>query len=281
MSFDVTMQESYPGEVLLGRASHCGGFGYVSSSPFMEVWVGTAISAVGVILAVTFYFKSRKRPRPLYRVLTYPVVGPRGLKDVEIRYRGETVPRVSSAAVLFWNAGTATLDGSDVAEADPLRIEIPEDGRILNAQVVARTREANQGDIAVGGESTTSIPIIFDFLDPGDGLTALVLHTGTPRAVKVLGTVKGVPKGPQSLGESIALGRGVPKRETDWTQTGVLTAAGGVGTLIAFSGDAGEASWIMRGLSLFVGASALIGAAFSFRSNWRKRFRTPRDLDPE
>lgn len=47
-------------------------------------------------------------------------------EDVEIRYRGQRVPQVTSTRIAFWNAGWVAVQSQDVAPADPIRIALRE-----------------------------------------------------------------------------------------------------------------------------------------------------------
>lgn len=154
--------------------------------------VGLAIGLLSLLTGAYFHLKSKRVRRALYRQEEHPVVGTGGLSEVEIRYQGQVVPHVSRAAVTFWNGGTETINREDVAPADPLRIEMPEGSRLLDAHVSARTRDVTQCDVVVDDDSPTSVGLSFDFLDPGDGLTVNMLHTGqADHVVVVRGTIKG------------------------------------------------------------------------------------------
>lgn len=155
----------------------------------LELTVASAIfGLIGVVVAIGSYIKFRRVRRPLFYTVGQTVVDDMALSDLEIRYRGRNVPRVSKAVVVFWNGGTTAIREDDIAPADPLRIEVPDGAEILTAAVACRTREANCSDIDIADSSTT-LPLKFDFLDPNDGLTVALVHTGD--APKETTTVKG------------------------------------------------------------------------------------------
>lgn len=166
----------------------------------MPGWVGPVISGLSLLvglIGLVAYVKSRRVRRPLFLTSFYPVVPDVPLRDLEVRYRGQDVPRLTGELVYFWNAGTTTVRADDVAPGDPLRIEVPSDVDLLHAVVIARTREANRSSVDDQHDPPTTVPVTFDFLDPNDGLTVHLLHTGEASRAAVKGTVMNAPNNGQ------------------------------------------------------------------------------------
>jgi hypothetical protein len=160
------------------------------------VWsvVSTVVAVFGIIATVYFYLKSRKRRRLTYAVsgtvLSTPEIPE--FRDLELRYRGEVVPRVAVSDIILWNSGTDTVAGSDVACRSPIRLLVPDGQRVLSCAVVAGTRNEIGARVSVEPEVGFGYVVAFDFLDPGDGMRLKVVHTGgASDAVEVRGTVLG------------------------------------------------------------------------------------------
>ena len=164
-------------------------------------WVGTVVGTAGVALALFLYRRSRIsgiiafQSRNVSMIAGGNPVFPDG---VEVQYRGTPVPRLTSSTVWMWNAGKKTVSGSDIVEHDPVGLRFG--GEILNVRIRKVTRKALRikADISEeGGEERKTVCCDFEFLDPGDGGVFEVLHTGPPKAPACMGTIKGLPKGPQ------------------------------------------------------------------------------------
>jgi hypothetical protein len=167
-------------------------------------WIGWLIGLIAVILAVVFYFKSRATARLVCQWRGRLLVGGEEADlpaDVVITYKGAAVPRLSSAKVVFWNSGKLTVRGSDIVEADPLRIVLAEDAVILRAVVNSVTRSVNSFSVRIRPEKANEAICTFDFLDAGDGARIELLHTSNLKSAKVVGTIRGLPTGIGHLGK--------------------------------------------------------------------------------
>lgn len=159
-------------------------------------WIGTLVGIAGLVLAVFFYFHSRRSGIVTVRSHEVSMLGTGAVfpEDVEVRYRGTPVARLTASTVWIWNAGKKTVRGSDVVALDPLSLSF--DGEILDCSIRRVTREAIR--IAASASEEDGVGKVnwrFDFLDPGDGGILEVLHTGTTEAPKCSGTIIGIPKG--------------------------------------------------------------------------------------
>ncbi len=113
---------------------------------------------------------------------------------VEIRYNGEPIPALYKVSIAFWNAGRKTLDHTDVARSDPIRISFGDDEetKVLEIRSKAVSREVINGNFTL---TDNTIFVSFDFLDHNDGLACEVFYTGTETDVSFDGTIKGASKG--------------------------------------------------------------------------------------
>jgi hypothetical protein len=167
-------------------------------------WIGWTIGLIAVVLAVIFYFKSKATTRLAYQRSGRHLVGGRGADlpdDVSIYYKGTVVPLLSSSEIVFWNAGTSTVRGSDIVEVDPLRITLDENTRILRILITMVTRKVNLFAVTVDPDKGSEALCSFDYLDPGDGVRIEMLHTSETRHPIMRGTIRGLPGGVSEWGQ--------------------------------------------------------------------------------
>ncbi len=140
--------------------------GSIGSSP-VAGWIGiggSIVAVIGVLLSVYFYRKSRRFKRPVYVLSTQNVIQDYSarLQDLQVSFKGKSVGNVSVTKVGIWNDGTETINKSDIADADPLRITLAGTTELLDATVVKTTSPACQFEIITSGKNVT---ISFDYLD--------------------------------------------------------------------------------------------------------------------
>lgn len=144
-------------------------------------WIGALIGLIGIGVAVVLYFRSRRRLEVAYRFQASNLIGGGKTtlpKEVEIRFSGTPVPRISRCLIIFWNAGTETVRCADSVEHDPVQIVLAENVSILVARVIKETRAVNGCSIAQVPGSEYLVTCSFDFLDAQDGCVFEILHTG-------------------------------------------------------------------------------------------------------
>lgn len=157
----------------------------------------------GSLLSIILYFRARRIKRLSYEYQDAIVISGGILKsnsELEIKWSGESVPRVSRTIVRFWNSGHETIRGNDISRVDPLRIEFPPGAKILGYQVERASRDSNAVIMEYERNSNASLFIKFDFIDRHDGAIVSVLHTAKNSEVKFKGTVQGIPDGMKNWG---------------------------------------------------------------------------------
>jgi hypothetical protein len=170
-----------------------------------QPWLGSVIAIVGLLLAVVGLFSYRAArigARPYYFLRARRLIGKRGQElpeEVEITFDGHPVPQLTVSQCFLWNAGNASISGSDIVPSDPLRVEFEETDEILKARLVRGTREVNNVEIDSPPKAHRAF-LRFDFLDPGDGAVIELVHTSALRVPRVKGTIKGIPEGLVDVG---------------------------------------------------------------------------------
>ena len=166
---------------------------------FSQGWVGALLGILGgLLIAFFFYRASRIGPRPSYQFKALRLIAEneRALpEEVEILFKGMSVPRLTKTHVVFWNSGKAMLDGKQIVDVDPLRLEFSKDAQVLRARIVKATRETNEFEVKINDKSPNEVVCSFDYLNVGDGAVIELLHTDEERYPRVQGTIRGVPKG--------------------------------------------------------------------------------------
>jgi hypothetical protein len=159
-------------------------------------WIGTLIGIAGIVIGVILWFSSRTRSRLAAQTNTLELVGPNAVlpTEIEFLFRGAKVSNVAMSRIAIWNIGNTTIKGDQIVGSDPVRIVTSEGSSILETTIRQCTRQVNGVSCVLRQGTTNEVEYRFDYLDPGDGALIQLIHTGSD-IVKVLGTLRGVPKG--------------------------------------------------------------------------------------
>jgi hypothetical protein len=166
-------------------------------------WVGTIASLLGLIVGLIAAVVTRQRTRLAYCYTGKRLLGlaTDGLPEgITVHYRGQDIPRLTRTLVVLWNDGNTTIHGDNIVAADPLRLKLRGDGRVLAATVLKTKRDVCEIKALPDASCPNETHIRFDFLDAGDGAVIEVLHTSEARDVELLGTVRGLPHGLHNFG---------------------------------------------------------------------------------
>jgi hypothetical protein len=262
-----------------------------------QAWLGTAIGALSIIVAIVIYRASAIGARPVYSRRSFRVIGfnrNEFMEDVQILYRGMHVDRLSRSNIIFWNSGKKTLYGSDIVADDAVRCELSPDALVLEVWIIKRTRDANKFTAMIDDNSPNRAILNFDYLDPQDGVVIELLHTDSGRQPAVKGTIRGVPKGmldrgsPPSMGGILRIskmrtfGKGVG---TGMLLVGLICIAYALGAsdYLLKSVDKPEFTFFTRLLLLIAGVIYVWSAGvflFSFRRRYPKTLRYTDDVMP-
>lgn len=168
---------------------------------FNQGWLGVVVGVLGLAAAYFFYRRSMQRTSLVYVSRSFQVVGRHSSfpSDLKILYQDREVERVTKTVIIFWNNGNVTINGSRIVDSDPLRLEVSEGERILDASVIGVTRAVNSCALSPGADPLIQRVLTFDYLDAGDGIAVSMLYTAEKEA-HVFGTLRGVG-GVQSLGK--------------------------------------------------------------------------------
>ncbi len=253
----------------------------VSLEEFLvQNWFGVVGIAVAIVVPIVVYYKtSHAGPRLVYQLGSTRLISKdkRALPEqVEIRYQGRIVPRLTKTYLALWNAGRVTVKGDDIVEDDQLRLVFGNDAEVLGTSLLGVSREQNGFRAGVDSAMNTVI-LEFDYLDAGDGALVELLHTDEKRYPEVKGTVIGIPRGLQNWGKvrPAELRQGVLVRHgaaLGMMAIGSLTTL--LGVFLGFFADP-PTNPSSVGSVLALGLAMVVWAFVTF---WSGRRRVPRRL---
>lgn len=99
-----------------------------NSNPLLNA-ISLFLAILGIIFSAFFYLKSKKIRMPIYVLRTVNLVreNVQKIDTVNILYSGNKVNNLSITKMAFWNDGKETINNSDVAQNNPIRLTIDKD----------------------------------------------------------------------------------------------------------------------------------------------------------
>lgn len=156
--------------------------------------LGLAIGVLGIILAYVFYKNSKPVRLLAVGTRSFPVISKRAesIADLDVRLKGQPASTISLTYLAIWNAGTESLRRQDIPAGEPLMVRAQDGVKILSATLAEATRTTNQVAIGAVNENQASVPVAFEFLNPGDGALIHVVHSGVGKSdLQVVGSLIG------------------------------------------------------------------------------------------
>ncbi len=153
------------------------------------------LSILGILLTFGLYFLAKRDADPRWVMSTTKIIDldAHAIPDVEVRFHGAEIRRLSSATIVFWNAGRAPISKADISKASPLRLEVAQpDTELLDAELIAVTNDACGVTIAPITRRKAAT-IAFEYLNHKDGFAMKVIHSGpaSQASVELRGGVRG------------------------------------------------------------------------------------------
>jgi hypothetical protein len=156
--------------------------------------LSVTIGVIGLILAIVFYFKSKRVKKPFYSKVSINLLK-RELKrigNIEVKYLNQSVDDFTITKLVFWNGGHDTINKSDVPENSLLKIEPQQEIIIYGAELLYQTDKSNDFNIIHDKENNTVL-IDFDYMDFNQGGIIKILHSGDSSSnLNLIGKIKGV-----------------------------------------------------------------------------------------
>ena len=109
------------------------------------------LAIAGFFCSIYFYVRSKKIKKPVYDInttcLTHKDI--QAVDSIEILYFGEKIESLSISKIALWNNGKDTIDFSDVAQQNPIRILIDSEYEFLSASIIYTKNAANNFNINI------------------------------------------------------------------------------------------------------------------------------------
>lgn len=173
--------------------------------------VGGVIGIGGIIYTIHYGRRSQRK-----KLLVYELYRPIALAQafspeddyklsVLFQRKGSTAEKIESVFTTFLkfaNLAKEPIRGSDIAPANPVRVNI-EGARTLDIQVAGITRSVNNVSLKkkVSKGEEASADVHFDFLDYRDGALIKILSVGNKGKISLKGDIIGMPEGIKNIDE--------------------------------------------------------------------------------
>lgn len=166
-------------------------------------WIGALLAIVGIAIGLFGLLRSKTVGVIAIQSHDVSLIGrdSSGLPtEVDIRYRGTSIPRLTSSTVFIWNKGTATIRKTDIAKSDPLGLRFS--GDVFHQKIRSFSDQSIQAATSVLQDSEEVVLYDFEFLNPKDGFVLEVFHTGKSKHPDCIGTVMNSSRCPQYAGHA-------------------------------------------------------------------------------
>jgi hypothetical protein len=152
-----------------------------------------AVGVLGVVLAVILYRWGRRDKKPMWSIKNNNLI--RGfskqLPNLDVKVSGQNVETLSVCKIVFWNAGSETIQGDDIADADRITIVPLNDAKLLDVKLLDDNSKPSRFLISTAPDMTAAF-LNFDFVDRNQGAVIQVVHTGaSANNLRLNGTIKG------------------------------------------------------------------------------------------
>lgn len=165
----------------------------ISSNPWL-ILISFIVTIISMILAILFYLKSRKTRKVEARIRSINLFKNNSEKidKLSVFYDEKVVSNLTLTKIAFWNDGNDTINGSDIASTDPIKIVVQGEFIILESKIIYVKNESNLIRFA-DPINNSEVTLEFEYLDALEGVVIQILHTGNRSSdIRILGTIKGI-----------------------------------------------------------------------------------------
>jgi hypothetical protein len=234
---------------------------------------GLAGTVIGILLAVYFYLRSKRKVRLSYHVEQTELLG--GSKsalpeEVSISYQNTPIRNLRKMNIIIWNSGTEPIRRSDIVGNAPIKLALPEGSRLLKPSLLKVSSDHNGVSIVHASDIDSSVAMEFLYLEPKQGFNVEILYSGDESIPDVQITIIGMPKGIQRFTMEYLIRKGdipgilviifllmgfIPGLGVAWAiirpneaidYLGLLSIGGAIGFLFALAFLWVWAKWVLR-----------------------------------
>lgn len=155
--------------------------------------LGFLLGIISLFLGYIFYREGLRLKKPLWNIKSNNLVRDYSsfIADLKILYKEEKVENFTISKIIFWNGGKDTINISDIAGTDPLKITINEKYNLLDAQILSTNNNPSQFSVSLQPDKKSAL-LNFEYIDYNQGVIIQITHTGTSsKDINISGTVKG------------------------------------------------------------------------------------------
>lgn len=166
---------------------------FFGGNPYLNA-ISFLLAILGIFFTVYFYLKSQRVRKPMYVMRTVNLVRENIQKmgRINILYDGKAVNNLSVTKIALWNDGKETVNNSDVAKKNPLKLSIRNDCAFLDVEMIYQKNPSNGFDVSIS-EDHKFVNITFDYFDFEEGIVLQTFHTGNKSSdICLEGQVKSV-----------------------------------------------------------------------------------------
>ncbi|WP_036827672.1 hypothetical protein [Polaribacter sp. Hel1_85] len=136
------------------------------------------IGILGVILAIIFYYKGKKRKTPVYEISDFNIISDnleKKVSDISITYKQKLIKTLTVSKVVIWNSGNSTIQNSDIPETNRFRIHSFSNCEIYDFDIISKDDKDCLLELQ---KIKDGIEIRFNYLEPQSGFIIKVIHSG-------------------------------------------------------------------------------------------------------
>lgn len=156
--------------------------------------VSLSIGLLSILLAVTFYFKSKRTKIISYAKRSYRIITNRfsNIEGVKVLLFDKEVETVTSTRIAIWNGGSKTIYDTDVATLNPIIVSAIDNERIYKSTIIEVSNDSSNISMSEVQNQPNAWKLDFEYIDPGDGAVIEIIHNGTEESdFSIDGKLKG------------------------------------------------------------------------------------------
>lgn len=169
---------------------------YISDSQIIP-FGGFVFGILSLIFAYIFYKKTRRFKKILYLKKSFNVIEnftQRIDEKLSLKYDNKDIQNLTITNILLCNTGNETINFTDIAKADPIKICSLNKANILKLNIVYSDNCANNFKL-LRARNKNSYILHFDYIDKREKVVIKALHSGKSSDDIVLkGHIKGIGK---------------------------------------------------------------------------------------
>lgn len=161
--------------------------------PIVGSIIGIAGIAIGFIVALYFYFKSKHISKLRYTINNLKLIDLNASEipdSITMNYGDKTISTLNKTTIKIWNVGKKPILRSELSSQ---YIEIPFDNKRFKIVSIVVNQSSKYASVDKPIIEDNSIKLAFDFLEYKDNITVTILHDSTDIPNKILGHIIGAP----------------------------------------------------------------------------------------